>query len=47
MEWIELGEPLTLKTFSTVMYGPGGFERKTSYFLEFFGILLIMFELHA
>lgn len=33
MEWIEIKESGKLKTFTTIMYGPAGFENETPYTL--------------
>ncbi len=33
MEWVEIKETGRLRTFTTVMYGPAGFENETPYTL--------------
>jgi uncharacterized OB-fold protein len=33
MGWVEIEEPGKLNTFTTVMYGPAGFEQETPYTL--------------
>jgi uncharacterized OB-fold protein len=33
MEWVEIKEPGKLNTFTTVMYGPAGFENEVPYTL--------------
>jgi uncharacterized OB-fold protein len=33
VEWVEVGQPGRLKTFTAVMYGPAGFEKETPYIL--------------
>ncbi len=33
MEWVKIEEPGKLNTFTTVMYGPAGFEKETPYTL--------------
>ena len=37
MEWVELSEPGKLLTFTTVHYGPSGFESETPYTLGVVG----------
>ncbi len=31
VEWVEVKEPGTISTFTTVFYGPAGFEKETPY----------------
>ena len=42
MEWIELKEPGKLITFTTVMYGPAGFENQVPYTV---GVILLTNEI--
>lgn len=41
MEWIELNDPGKLITFTTVMYGPAGFENQVPYTI---GVILLSNE---